>query len=236
MTPLQPLVLVPGLLCDAQLWAPQIAGLAGIADAWVPAPTQHASIEALARAALAECPFERFALAGLSMGGYIAMAMQRHAPQRVTHLALLDTNAVADAPAASAARRELVARARAEGMGAAADALLPRLVWPKAPQHAALQATVRSMAWNVGLEAFARQQEAIIGRPDARAALAGVACPTLVACGAQDLLTPPALHEEMAALVPGARLAVLADCGHLSTLEQPARVTEALRTWLGQGD
>jgi pimeloyl-ACP methyl ester carboxylesterase len=231
----QPLVLVPGLLCDAQLWAPQIAGLAGIADAWVPVPTQHASIEALARAVLADCPFERFALAGLSMGGYIAMAIQRQAPQRVTHLALLDTNAVADAPAASAARRELVARSRAEGLGAVADALLPRLVWPQAPQHAALHATVRSMAWNVGPDAFARQQEAIIGRPDARAALAAVACPTLVACGAQDLLTPPALHEEIAALVPGARLAVFADCGHLSTLEQPAHVTQALRTWLAEG-
>lgn len=227
-----PLVLVPGLLCDAQLWAPQIAGLAGIADAWVPAPTQHDSIEALARAILADCPFAQFALAGLSMGGYIAMAMQRQAPQRVTRLALLDTNALADAPAASAARRELVVRSRAEGMGAVADALLPRLVWPQAAQHAALRAQVRSMAWNVGVDAFARQQEAIIGRPDARAALAQVACPTLIACGAQDLLTPPALHEEMAALVPGARLEVLADCGHLSTLEQPAQVTQAMRTWL----
>ena len=233
MTTPQPLVLVPGLLCDAMLWAPQIEGLADIADAWVPASTQHATVDALASAALAACPFERFALAGLSMGGYIAMAMQRQAPQRVTHLALLDTNAVADAPAASAARRELVARGRAEGMGAAADALLPRLVWPQAPRHAALRATVRTMAWNVGVDAFARQQEAIIGRPDARAALAAVACPTLVACGAQDLLTPPALHEEMAALVPGARLQVFADCGHLSTLEQPGAVNQALRDWLG---
>lgn len=235
MTTPHPFVLLPGLLCDPLLWAPQIADLAGIADAWVPAPTQHDSVEALARAALDACPFERFALAGLSMGGYIAMAMQRQAPQRVTHLALLDTNAVADAPAASAARRELVARSQVEGMGAVADALLPRLVWPQAPQHAALRATVRSMAWNVGVDAFARQQEAIIGRPDARAALATVACPSLVLCGAQDVLTPPALHEEMAALVPGARLEVLPDCGHLSTLEQPARVTEALRTWLAEG-
>ena len=233
MSTLQPLVLVPGLLCDALLWAPQVEGLADIADAWVPAPTQHASIEALARAALDACPFERFALAGLSMGGYIAMAMQRHAPQRVTRLALLDTNAVADAPAASAARRELVARGQAEGLGVVADALLPRLVWPQAPRHAALRAVVRSMAWNVGSAAFARQQEAIIGRPDARAALAAVACPVLVACGAQDLLTPPALHEEIAALVPGARLQVFADCGHLSTLEQPGAVNQALRDWLG---
>ncbi|WP_326535796.1 alpha/beta fold hydrolase [Pseudorhodoferax sp.] len=227
-----PLVLVPGLLCDALLWAPQIEGLAGIADAWVPAPTQHATVDELARAALADCPFEQFALAGLSMGGYIAMAMQRLAPQRVTRLALLDTNAVADAPAASAARRELVARSQAEGLGVVADTLLPRLVWPQAPRHAALQAVVRSMAHNVGVAAFARQQQAIIGRPDARAALRAVACPLLVACGAQDILTPPALHEEMASLVPGAQLVLFPDCGHLSPLEQPALVTQARHDWL----
>lgn len=228
----QPLVLVPGLLCDALLWAPQIEGLADVADAWVPAPTQHASVEDLASAALAACPFERFALAGLSMGGYIAMAMQCQAPQRVTRLALLDTHAGTDVPAASATRRELVARSRAEGLGAVADTLLPRLVWPQAPRHAALRAVVRSMAHNVGLEAFARQQESIIGRPDARAGLKAVACPTLVACGAQDILTPLAAHEEIAGLVPGARLAQFPDCGHLSTLEQPARVNQALRDWL----
>lgn len=228
----QPLVLVPGLLCDALLWAPQVQGLADHADCWVVAPTQHDSVDALARAALAACPFEHFALAGLSMGGYIAMAMWRQAPQRVQRLALLDTNALADTPEASANRRALVARARAEGLGAVADALLPKLVWPQAPSHAALRAMVRTMALDVGVDAFARQQAAIIGRPDTREALRGVACPTLVACGAQDLLTPPALHEEMAALIPGARLVVFADCGHLSTLEQPESVNRALQGWL----
>lgn len=227
-----PLVLVPGLLCDALLWGPQIEGLADLAEAWVPAPTRHASIESLARDVLAACPFERFALAGLSMGGYVAMAMWRQAPERVQRLALLDTNALADAPAATTQRRELVALGATQGLGAVADALLPRLVWPQAERHAALRAVVRSMARNVGTEAFARQQEAIIGRPDQREALRGVRCPTLVACGAQDILTPPALHEEMAGLVPGAQLVVFPDCGHLSPLEQPARVTQALRDWL----
>jgi pimeloyl-ACP methyl ester carboxylesterase len=231
-TSLQPLVLVPGLLCDAMLWTPQVAGLADVADAWVAAPTQHASVEAMARAVLDDCPFERFALAGLSMGGYVAMAIWRQAPERVARLALLDTNAQADAPAASGQRRELVARSRSEGMAAIADTLLPRLVWPQAAQHTALHAVVRTMARNVGPAAFARQQEAIIGRADQREALRGVACPSLVLCGAQDLLTPPALHEEMAGLIPGAVLQVLPDCGHLSTLEQPAQVNQALRSWL----
>jgi pimeloyl-ACP methyl ester carboxylesterase len=229
----EPLVLVPGLLCDALLWAPQIDALADAAEVWVAAPTQANHIDAMARAVLDECPFKRFALAGLSMGGYVAMAMWRQAPDRITRLALLDTNAQADAPAASAQRRALVARSERESMAAVAETLLPRLVWPQATRHAALAAVVRTMAHNVGPAAFARQQEAIIGRPDQREALRGVRCPSLVLCGAQDVLTPPMLHEEMAALIPGAVLEVVPDCGHLSTLEQPARVHDALRRWLG---
>lgn len=228
----QPLLLVPGLLCDALLWAPQVHALADVADCWIADPTRHASIEDMARDALAACPFERFSLAGLSMGGYVAIAIWRLAPERVQRLALLDTNAVADTPQGSEQRRALVARAQAEGLAAVADALLPRLVWPQAPDHAALAAVVRTMARNTGVDAFARQQQAIIGRPDQREALRAVACPTLVACGAQDVLTPPALHEEMAALIPGAQWRVFEGCGHLSPLEQPAQVNAALRDWL----
>ncbi|KQP21545.1 alpha/beta fold hydrolase [Pseudorhodoferax sp. Leaf267] len=232
MSTLQPVLLVPGLLCDAMLWAPQVQALADVADCWVADPTRHDSIEAMARDALATCPFERFSLAGLSMGGYVAMAIWRLAPERVQRLALLDTNARPDTPEGSAQRRTLVARARAEGLAVVAEALLPKLVWPQAPQHAGLAAVVRSMARNTGVEAFARQQQAIIGRVDQREALRGVACPTLVACGADDVLTPPALHEEMAARIPGAQLRTFGACGHLSPLEQPQQVSLALRDWL----
>ena len=236
---LQPLVLVPGLLCDPLMWAPQVAGLADVADCWVAGNTAHDSIEDIAAEALDACPFDHFALAGLSMGGYIAQEMWRQASERVLRLALLDTNAIADPAEASANRRGLMARAEGdehlgEGLPAVVDALLPRLVWPRAADHLALGATLHTMARNTGVAAFLRQQTAIMGRRDQRGALPGVACPALVLCGEDDMLTPPALHREMAALIPGAVLEVLPQCGHMSPLEQPDAVNRALRAWLAR--
>lgn len=236
---LQPLVLVPGLLCDPLMWAQQVPGLADMADCWVAGNTESDSIEELAAAALELCPFDHFALAGLSMGGYIAQEMWRQAPGRVTRLALLDTNAIADPEEASAGRHGLMARAQGgehlgEGLPAVVDALLPKLVWPQAPAHPALAATLHTMARNTGVAAFLRQQTAIMGRRDQRAELGAVACPALVLCGADDVLTPPALHEEMAALIPGAVLEVVPQCGHMSTMEQPEAVNRALRAWLAR--
>jgi len=230
----QPLVLIPGLACDALLWSPQVQGLADVADAWVAEVTGHDAVDAMAQAVLRACPFEQFSLAGLSMGGYVAQRVVALAPQRVRRLALLDTNALADSPQATASRQALMQQAPAQGMAWVADQLFARLVWPQAPGLAPLRALVRTMARNVGLDAFLRQQRAIIGRPDQREALARVACPTLVACGAQDVLTPPALHEEMARLAPGAELVLVPDSGHLSTLEQPEAVNAALRRWLAR--
>jgi pimeloyl-ACP methyl ester carboxylesterase len=229
---LQPLVLVPGLLCDAMMWSPQVRGLADVADCWVADVTRQDSVDGMARYLLEQCPFERFSLAGLSMGGYVAQRVHHLAPERVQRLALLDTNAVADSEAATAQRHDLMRLAPVEGMQAVAELLLPRLLWPQAREHAQLAALVRSMARNVGLKAFIRQQNAIIGRPDQREALGSIACPTLIGCGAQDLLTPPALHEEMSRHVPGSEFVLFADSGHLSTLEQPEAVNAALRTWL----
>ncbi|MDM0043293.1 alpha/beta fold hydrolase [Variovorax dokdonensis] len=229
---LQPLVLVPGLLCDALLWSPQVQGLADVADCWVADATRQDTVDGMARHLLEQCPFERFALAGLSMGGYVAQRVCHLAPERVQRLALLDTNAVADSEAATAQRHDLMRLAPVEGMQAVAELLLPRLVWPQARDHDRLAALVRTMARNVGPKAFIRQENAIIGRPDQREALASITCPTLVACGAQDVLTPPAVHEEMSRRVPGAQLVVFADSGHLSTLEQPEAVNDALRAWL----
>lgn len=229
---LEPLVLVPGLLCDALMWAPQIEGLADAADCWVVDHRRHDSIERIAAAALAECPFPRFSLAGLSMGGYIALEIQRQAPDRVSRLALLDTNAITDTPEASAARRDAMALAQSAGLIAVVDTLAPRLLWPRAPRLAALMAAVRAMARNVGVEAFLRQQQAIMGRRDQRPHLPAIRCPVLVACGEDDILTPPALHRDMAQAIPGAVLEMFPECGHLSTLEQPEAVNSALRAWL----
>ena len=227
----EPLVLVPGLLCSPALFGPQVAEFGRQRPVLVADHTRSDRLEAIARDILAAAP-ERFALAGLSMGGYVAMAIQRAAPERVTRLALLDTSARPDVPERTADRRRLMEIARAEGVRKVQGMLLPRLVHPARLSEADLVATVLQMADDTGLEAFLREQEAIIARPDARSGLGAVRCPALVLVGAQDLQTPPEIAEEIAAGISGARLVVVPDCGHLSTLERPQRVNCALSDWL----
>lgn len=234
MTRRAPLVLVPGLLCDALLWQPQIAGLGPAADCWVGDPTQSDSMREVAADILAAAPFDTFALAGLSMGGYVAMEMIRQAPSRITHLALLDTAARADTDEQRAKREafiELADRGRFMGV---TDQLLPLLVHRSRLADEPLVATVKAMARNIGRAAFVRQERAIMSRIDSRPHLPAIRVPTLVLCGRDDALTPIDRHEEIAALVPGARLEVIDHCGHLSTLERPAEVTRAFGTWLAR--
>ena len=225
-------LLVPGLLCDERLWRPQVAALAELAECSVADATRSETMAGLARDLLAHCPFDRFALAGLSMGGYVALEVMRQAPQRVTRLALLDTSARADTPEQSQKRRELIALAERGRFVGVTDALLPLLVHPSRLNDAPLVATVKAMAKRVGQEGFVRQERAIMDRADSLPLLPRIACPTLVLCGRQDALTPLARHEEIAAAIPGARLEVIGDCGHLSTLERPDDVSAALARWL----
>jgi pimeloyl-ACP methyl ester carboxylesterase len=231
MTARTKLVLVPGLLCTGALWAPQIAALSDIADCIVADHTRHDSLVGIARSILEAAP-QRFALAGLSMGGYIAYEIVRQAPERVTKLALLDTGSRADAPERRARRLELIALAEREGAGAAQDALMSALIHKSRLQEKPLVDTVRQMAEDTGVAAFKRQQAAIMGRPDNRPLLAGIRCPTLVLVGREDALTPVELAREIAAGIPGAKLTIVPDCGHLSTLERPQAVNRALRQWL----
>jgi pimeloyl-ACP methyl ester carboxylesterase len=231
MTARTNLVLVPGLLCTAALWAPQIAALADIADCMVANHRRHRTMKGIARSILAAAP-ERFALAGLSMGGYIAYDILRQAPERVQRLALLDTGVRADTPERTAARRDLVANAEREGVRRAQELLIPSLIHPARLDDRPLVDTILKMAVDTGLEAFKRQEAAIIGRPDSRPLLASIRCPTLVLVGEQDALTPPERAREIADGIPGARLEIIADCGHMSTLEQPEAVNRALRAWL----
>jgi pimeloyl-ACP methyl ester carboxylesterase len=227
-----PLVLVPGLL-DDRLWRHQIHDLGDLADPVVADVTGGASMPELARAVLEAAPSAGpFALAGLSMGGYVALEVMRAAPWRVARLALLDTSARADTPEQTSARRELIKLSREGRFEEVPRVLLPRLLHPGRLDDGRLVSVVYGMAEAVGPEAFARQEEAIIGRPDSRGDLPNIACPTLVLCGREDALTPPHLHEELAALIPASRLRVVEDCGHLSTLERPQRVAAALREWL----
>lgn len=227
------LVLVPGLLCDAQLWRPQVENLADIADIWVADHTRSDTMSGVASDVLADAPFANFALAGLSMGGYIALEIMRQAPQRVTRLALLDTAAGAELPEQTRMRLELIALADRGEFHRVSEILLPLLIHPSRLAERALTDVVRSMAKNTGKEAFVRQQRAIMSRADSLGLLPAIDCPALVLCGRQDERTPPARHEEMAAAIKASVLEVIEDCGHLSTLEKPTEVNAALRRWLG---
>src|SRR5258708_36178701 len=226
-----PLVLLPGLLCDDALWAPEIAALADIAVARVGDPTQHDSMAGMAEAVLNTAP-EQFALAGLSMGGYVAFEIMRRAPERVLRLALLDTSARPDTPQQTKQRHELMALARKGDFKGVTPRLLPRWVHPSRVTDRALADTVMAMTQRVGREAFLRQQMAIMNRADRRPTLRQSECPTLVLCGHEGQSTPVELHREMAADIANARLVVVPECGHLSTLERPGIVSRELRTWL----
>lgn len=225
------LALLPGLLCDARLWRPQIDGLSDLIDPRVADLTQDDSITAMAERTLAGLP-ERFALAGLSMGGYVALEILRIAPARVTRLALLDSSAIADRPEDSQRRRDLLALADRGQFKGVTRQLLPRLIHRDRLEEEALTSVIYAMADAVGKAGFVRQQTAIMGRSDKRSLLPSIRVPTFVVVGRQDVLTPPALAMELAAGIPEARLEVLEDCGHLATLERPAETTAALRRWL----
>lgn len=226
------LVLVPGLMCSPALFAPQVAHFAPRLAVSVAETRNGDSMADIARQILARAP-ARFALAGLSMGGYIAFEMLRQAPARITRLALLDTNARADRPEQIRVRHILAGLARTMGARAVQGMLLNKLVHPGRLAEPDLTARVLDMADWVGPTAFERQQLAIIGRPDNRPFLAEIRCPTLVLVGAEDALTPVKVHEELAAGIAGSRLVVIPECGHLSTMERPAEVNRHLATWLG---
>lgn len=225
-----PLILLPGLLCDQRLWATQAADLADTCPVSIPDLTRDVGIAALARRVLAEAP-PRFALGALSMGGYVAFEILRQAPERVVRLALFDTMASPDTPERATQRRAMLDLAERGRFLGISPQLLPRLI------HASrlgtpVADTVLAMGKAVGKEAFLRQQQSIIDRPDSRPTLAQVRVPTFIVVGAQDQLTPPAEAELMAAGIQGSRLVVLDDCGHLPPLELPERTTSLLREWL----
>lgn len=226
-----PMLLVPGLLCSDEIFAPQLPAL------WPRGPVTIANTlagETLAEIAaqiLAHAP-PTFALAGVSMGGYLAFEILRQAPERVSRLALICTSARPDTPEQAAGRRKMVSQARAVGFERFCALGADALTHPSRKGDPALNALSARMGLVVGLEAFARQTEAVIGRPDSRPLLASIAVPTSIMVGDADPLTPMALSEEMAALIPGARLSIAQDCGHVITHERPEMVNTALADWL----
>jgi pimeloyl-ACP methyl ester carboxylesterase len=226
-----PVVLVPGLNCSPRLYEPQLAALWRFGPVTVADHTRDDTMGAIARRILDTAP-SRFALAGLSMGGYIAFEIVRQAAQRVARLALLDTGPTDDPPERQAKRRTDIAAAEAGRFGEVIDAQFPLYVHPSRANDAALKASYLAMCHDVGPQAYVRQQKAIMGRADSRPLLPTIRCPTLVLVGEQDVATPPELSEEMAAAIPDARLVKIPDCGHLSTLERPQAVTKTMVEWL----
>jgi pimeloyl-ACP methyl ester carboxylesterase len=226
-----PLILLPGLLCDEALWSHQTRYLSEIADITVADLTGCDSVAALAADVLAKAP-PRFALAGLSMGGYVALEIVRQAPERVAKLALIDTNARSDTDEQRRKRRGLMALADRGEFRGVTPRLLPVLIHPDRTNDAELTGEVMAMAERVGRDAFLRQQKLIMDRPDSRPMLPSIACPTLVLCGRQDAISTLEMHAEMADAIPGSRLAVVEECGHLASLERPHATTAMMRDWL----
>ncbi len=226
------LLLLPGLLCDARLWRDQVAALSGTVRPVIADLTQDDTIAAMARRALAAVPEgARLALCGLSMGGYVAFEIMRMVPGRVVRLALLDTSARPDTGEQLRRRRALLALSESGMFRGVTPRLLPQLLHPD-NLSGPLGQEVMAMADRVGRAAFHRQQRAIMARSDSRPGLAAIAVPTLVGVGEGDALTPPELAEEMAALIPGARLARIPAAGHLPPMETPEAVNALLAEWL----
>jgi len=225
------MVLIPGLLASARLYAEQIPQLWRLGAVTIADHTRDDSMPGIAQRILGAAP-GRFALIGLSMGGYIAFEMMRQAPQRIARLALLDTSAHADAPEQTAMRRAQMSLASQGRLAEVVEQQFPRLVHRQRRTDDALRAVLTLMAEEVGAAAFIRQQTAIIGRSDSRASLGSIHCPTLVLVGDADELTPPERAAEIADGIRGARLVTVAQSGHLTALEQPAEVNRALLEWL----
>jgi pimeloyl-ACP methyl ester carboxylesterase len=226
-----PLVLVPGLTCTARLYGPQVAALWPFGPVMVADHRRDADMAAIATRILHNAP-TRFALAGLSMGGYIAFAMLRQAPERIVKLALLDTSARPDTSEQTAGRHTQIAMAQSGRYGEIPDLAIPRYLNAKHQRDDRLTAIVRQMIAETGPEAFVRQQQAIMSRPDSRPLLAWIRCPTLVVVGDADVATPPELNKEIADGIPGAKIVTIQDSGHLTTIEQPDAVNAALTEWL----
>lgn len=225
------LVLLSGHMCSEALWKKQIDHFSDRYRCMPMVFRNGDSIANFAEQVLQHAP-ESFYLAGLSMGGYVAFEVMRRAPERVIRLALLDTSAEPENPDRTVQRKIDLKTAHEKGLPALADQMPARWMHPDMVAKPTLFSEVRDMVLNVGLQALGQQQRAIIERADSFEGLRGIKCPTLILCGRQDASTPLSMHEDIARQVPHAKLVIIDHCGHLSTMEQPDAVNQAMDAWL----
>ncbi len=234
--PAETLILVPGLLCDEAVWQPLLPGLSGAGAIQIARHGGLDSLGAMAEAILAGAP-PRFALAGHSMGGRVALEVYARAPERVTRLALLDTGYEGLAAGVAGERERdgrlrLLGIARHDGMRAMGQDWARGMVHPARLSDAPLMEAILAMIGRADAAIFDAQIRALLARPDRSTLLAAIAVPTLVLCGHEDSWSPLARHRAMADQIPGSVLVDIADSGHMSPMEQPAAVSAALRDWL----
>ncbi len=232
MSEKHPLILVPGLLCTADLWRDQIQALSDIADIQVPKHHLDDDISLIADRILETAP-DRFALAGLSMGGYIALEILRRDPSRVTHLALIDTRADADSEQDKKKRQDFIRLVqRGKTFKGVTESLLPMLIHPSRFKDDALTSRIYQMAEDIGQEGFIRQETAIMNRKDHWTNLSKIECPTMVISGNEDALINPDHQKKMADDITDAEFHLIPECGHLPSMERPFEVNTLLREWL----
>jgi pimeloyl-ACP methyl ester carboxylesterase len=226
-----PLVLIPGLMCDARLFGPQIDALSGGVPLHLAVMTGANTVTDIAQNILKTAP-PKFALAGLSMGGIVAMEMLRLAPDRVDRIALMDTNPLPESDAVKTRRHPQIAKARAGHLDQVMrDEMKPNYL-VDTPNRAALLDLCMEMARGLGPDVFVQQSQSLMSRPDQTETLRGSRLPALILCGQGDILCPVSRHEFMHTLMPHATLRIIENAGHLPTLEQPGATTLALREWL----
>ena len=227
-----PLAILPGLMCDSRMFAGQLADFPGgmVVDGYY---SDACTIEAMAELALATLP-ERFALLGHSMGGRVALEILRSAPERVAALVLANTGVHPVRPGEAEKRYALRDLGRAEGMAALVAEWLPPMIAPAKRSNVEIIAKLEGMCMDAGLATYEAQIEALLSRPDSAAMLPDIACPTLVITGSEDAWAPPSQHEEIAASIPSASLAIIAGAGHMLPTENPVEFNAALAAFLGE--
>jgi pimeloyl-ACP methyl ester carboxylesterase len=229
----EPLVLLPGMMCDSRIFGPQITDLSVDTPVMIAPITKGERIEEISSYVLDAMP-QKFALAGLSLGAIVAMEILRRAPERVTRLALISSSPLPENPPVAAAREPLIVLAKSGRLDEAMRDTMRSEYLAPGPRRVAVLALVADMAQTLGPDVFVRQSRALQRRRDQQSTLRKCKVPTLVLCGEHDQLTPVKRHSFMSELIPYARLEVLENSGHLPTLEQPEETTRALRAWLKQ--